>query len=358
MKPGSDRMDDIFARLLSRRDTQGRKRRLTLPPQGAVDFSSNSYLSLAANPELKKRFISLLQSSGEQFSLGSGGSRLLDGNNTFTEDLESRIAAFHNAPTGLLFNSGFDANSGLFGCAPQPGDVVVYDELIHASVHDGMKLGRAQKVPFAHNCVDATSQTTTTAGPGSLRAVLDQLCDGRHGGAYRDGKRNIFIAVEGVYSMDGDVAPLKEIVSCVRQRLPLGNGHIIVDEAHSTGIIGDRGRGLVCHLGLEDQVWARVHTFGKAMGCAGGKFFLVYPKSHAHNTNFNSDCALLPDDAVLPHQLRTKPHLHNRDRVSVAGSDPNNLRIPGRWVRGRLAPEPPDAHLPGAWQSIDHLRTI
>ncbi len=267
MNPNGSRLDDVFAQLLSRRESQGRLRRLTHPPSNAVDFSSNSYLSLANDPEVKKRYLSLLQSGNGNFSLGSGGSRLLDGNNTLVEDLEGNIAAFHRAPAGLLFNSGFDANSGLFSCAPQPGDVVVYDELIHASVHDGMKLGRAKRVPFAHNAVTAGGDGTTKC----LDIVLQELCSGSAGEAFSQGRKNIFIAVEGVYSMDGDTAPLQEIVHCVRQRLPEGNGYIIVDEAHSTGIIGERGRGLVCQLGLEDQIWARVHTFGKAMGCSGGE---------------------------------------------------------------------------------------
>jgi 8-amino-7-oxononanoate synthase len=230
-----------------------------------VDFSSNSYLSFANNPELRKRYISLL-SDDTNFSLGSGGSRLLDGNNASVEDLESTIAAFHRAPSGLLFNSGLDANTGLFGCVSQPGDMVIYDELIHASVHDGMKLGRAKRIAFAHNAV-------ATGGDGSIKCldvVLQELCSGTRGDDFFRGKKNVFIAVEGVYSMDGDTTPLQEIVACVQQRLPEGNGYIIVDEAHSTGVIGDRGRGLVCHLGLEDQIWARVHTFGKAMGCSGG----------------------------------------------------------------------------------------
>lgn len=267
MEPNGSRLDAVFAQLLARRETQGRLRRLIHPPANAVDFSSNSYLSLANDPEVKERYLSLLQSDNVNFSLGSGGSRLLDGNNALVEDLEGKIAAFHRAPAGLLFNSGFDANSGLFSCAPQPGDVVVYDELIHASVHDGMKLGRARRIPFAHNAVNAGGDGATKC----LDTVLQELCSGTAGEAFIQGRKNIFIAVEGVYSMDGDTAPLQEIVDCVRQRLPEGNGYIIVDEAHSTGIIGEKGRGLVCQLGLEDQVWARVHTFGKAMGCSGGE---------------------------------------------------------------------------------------
>lgn len=164
------------------------------------------------------------------------------------------MAKFHGSEAGLLFNSGFEANTGLFACVPQPGDVVVYDDLIHASVHDGMRLSRATTVSFQHNSVS------------SLRTVLRDL-------ATRKEKPNIFVAVEGVYSMDGDVAPLREIVQCVKQETQ--KGYVIVDEAHSTGIFGERGRGLVSELGLENDIWARVHTFGKAMGCSGGKFFTL-----------------------------------------------------------------------------------
>lgn len=271
MTPLKSRLDETYKALLTRRDHQGRLRRLTLRDPGVVDFSSNGYLSLSTNPDIKTAYISQLQNSHDEFSLGSCGSRLLDGNTVAAERLEADIAAFHNAPAGLLFNSGFEANTGLFSCAPQPGDYVVYDELIHASVHDGMKLSRATTLPFAHNCVEGTDVLSSC----KLRAlddVLGDLLNGKDGGEISSGKKNVFVAAEGVYSMDGDVAPLKEIVECVEKRLPRGNGYVIVDEAHSTGWLGDRGRGLVSQLGLEERVWARVHTFGKAMGCAGGKF--------------------------------------------------------------------------------------
>lgn len=270
MTPPKNRLDETYKALLARRDHQGRLRRLTLRDPGVVDFSSNGYLSLSTNPDIKTAYISHLQNSHDEFSLGSCGSRLLDGNTVAAEQLESDIAAFHGAPAGLLFNSGFEANTGLFSCAPQPGDYVVYDELIHASVHDGMKLSRARTLPFAHNCVESAD----VLGSCKLRAlddVLGGLLNGKDGVEIRSGQKNVFVAAEGVYSMDGDVAPLKEIVECVERRLPKGNGYIIVDEAHSTGWLGARGRGLVCQLGLEERVWARVHTFGKAMGCAGGK---------------------------------------------------------------------------------------
>ncbi|EFY92135.1 hypothetical protein J3458_004342 [Metarhizium acridum] len=283
MTPSRSRLDDTFKSLLTRREHQGRLRRLTLREPGVVDFSSNGYLSLSTNPHVRTAYISHLQSSNE-FSLGSCGSRLLDGNMAPAENLESQIAQFHGAPAGLLFNSGFEANTGLFSCAPQPGDYVVYDELIHASVHDGMKLSRARAMPFAHNCVDR-SGLQESSGPRPLDAVLSDLLRGQDGHKVRSGQTNVFVAVEGVYSMDGDAAPLEQIVECVEKHLARGNGHIIVDEAHSTGWMGERGRGLVCQLGLEERVWARVHTFGKAMGCAGA-IVLCTPATRSYLINY------------------------------------------------------------------------
>ncbi|KAL7793791.1 pyridoxal phosphate-dependent transferase [Trichoderma ceciliae] len=273
-------LDKTLASILSSRSSQGRLRRLTVPSPNSVDFSSNSYLSLSSNPAVKSAYLSfivpLLQSTEPEvgFGLGSGGSRLLDGNSAFTEDLEGRIADFHGADAGLLFNSGFEANTGLFACVPQRGDVIVYDELIHASVHDGMRLSRARSIPFVHNKVyddDANilEKKDEKSKCQSLDSLLRSFTEGPQGADVRDGKKNIFIAAEGVYSMDGDAAPLRDMVECVEKRLPQGNGYVIVDEAHSTGILGRQGRGLVCQLGLEDRVWGRVHTFGKAMGCSG-----------------------------------------------------------------------------------------
>lgn len=269
MKPAANRLDAGFQATLDRRQQKGRLRRLTLAAPDAVDFSSNGYLSLSTNPQVKQKYTELLQSHST-LALGSGGSRLLDGNSIFAEQLERDVATFHGAPAGLLFNSGFEANTGLFSCMANDGDVVIYDEYIHASVHDGLKLSRAAKLPFRHNTVwDATA--TSLSSLASLEAVLEKLLRSKSGADYNTGTKNVFIAVEGVYSMDGDAAPMLDIVQCVKRKLPHGNGLIIVDEAHSTGIMGKSGRGLVCQLGLEDEIWARVHTFGKAMGCSGGK---------------------------------------------------------------------------------------
>lgn len=249
-------LEDALAKSLARRESQSTLRSLKANPPNSVDLSSNDFLSLAKSTGLRELFLDELKSGPSATSLGSGGSRLLDGNSTYAEVLESDIARFHGAQTGLLCNSGFDANAGLFSCLPQQGDVIVYDEYIHASVHDGMKVSRAgMKVPFAHNSVEA------------LGTVLERLLDDDE--KLREGRRNVFIAVEAVYSMDGDVAPLLQITNLLDSRLPKGNGHLIVDEAHSTGVFGPQGKGLVCSLGLEDRVLVRLHTFGKALACNG-----------------------------------------------------------------------------------------
>ncbi|KAK5657612.1 hypothetical protein OQA88_3191 [Cercophora sp. LCS_1] len=274
------RLDATLAQHLDRRKSRSLLRSLTVVPPGAADFSSNAYLSLSAQPVVKAAFLSSLRAAADAppFAnpsplLGSGGSRLLDGNSTRAEALERTLAAFHHAPASLLFNSAMDANVGLFSCVPQPGDVIVYDELVHASIHDGMRLSRAsERIPFQHNSVWGTGKISqeSTGQPRPLETVLVGLLAGEDGHFFQSGERNVFIAVEGVYSMDGDVVPLREVMDCVNRRLPRGNGLVIVDEAHSVGVFGDRGRGLVCELGLEDQVWSRVLGFGKAIGCSGG----------------------------------------------------------------------------------------
>jgi 8-amino-7-oxononanoate synthase len=245
-----------FEQLLQRRRKESKLRNLKASPIGSVDFSSNDFLSLSTSATLRAQFLQELAEATPQ--LGSTGARLLDGNSTYSETLEQDIATFHNGPTGLLANSGFDANVGIFSCLPQPGDIVLYDELIHASVHDGMRLSRAGKtLPFAHNSVS------------NLREVLAACITGDE--LLADGRRSVFVAVETVYSMEGDLAPLKEILDVMEELCPRRNAHMIVDEAHATGLYGHHGKGRVCELGLESRIFVRLHTFGKALACNGGE---------------------------------------------------------------------------------------
>ncbi|POR37430.1 Putative 8-amino-7-oxononanoate synthase [Tolypocladium paradoxum] len=222
-----------------------------------VDFSSNDFLSLATSGMLRKAFLEELERNPD-FAVGSAGSRISDGNNAYIESVEGQIARFHGAEAALLVSSGYDANCAIFSAVPRPGDAIVYDELIHASVHDGMKTSLAStQIPFKHNSAD------------SLRETLVSLKESQS--LIRQGTRCVLVAVEAVYSMDGDVTPLAEIVEVVKDLFPDGNAQIVIDEAHSTGLVGKNGRGLVCALGLEKetQIAIRLHTYGKGLGTTG-----------------------------------------------------------------------------------------
>ncbi|MFA6923236.1 MAG: pyridoxal phosphate-dependent aminotransferase family protein [Bacteroidales bacterium] len=203
-----------------------------------IDFCSNDYLGYARSDDLIKKF-----NEAKLFlnRIGSTGSRLISGNYKFTEELEKYIAEFHGAEAGLIFNSGFDANLGLLSSIPQRGDTVIYDELSHASVREGVRLSFANSYSFKHNDIC------------DLQSKLEIA------------KGNIFVIVESVYSMNGDFALLEETsVACNAY-----NANLIVDEAHATGVVGNKGEGLVKLLNLQGKTFARMHTFGKAIGSHG-----------------------------------------------------------------------------------------
>ena len=205
---------------------------------GKTDFWSNDYLGFARSKGLKQHIKSLTKDA----NYGATGSRLISGNPALIEELEKEIAQYHNTENALIFNSGYDANLGLFSCIAAKEDTIFYDKLVHASIHDGLKLSRAQTVAFQHNNLQDLEQKLkkNTAG-------------------------NTFIAIESVYSMDGDIAPLNELVTLAKKY----DAAIIIDEAHGTGIFGQNGGGLVDELNLEKHIFARVHTYGKAMGAHG-----------------------------------------------------------------------------------------
>lgn len=230
--------EEFLARKLAERAQKQALRQLAFS-RAKVDFCSNDYLGLAGN-ELFRRFLADEQSE-HLWEAGSTGSRLLSGNHPLFEKTEKRIARFHNVEAALLFNSGYDANLGLLSSIAGRGDAILYDSLIHASLRDGIRLSLAPSYSFAHNDLD------------SLEKKLIQV------------NRRSFVVVESIYSMDGDQAPLKEVSDLCRR---YGAG-LIVDEAHATGVMGSKGEGLVQALGLGNDCFARVHTFGKALGVHG-----------------------------------------------------------------------------------------
>jgi 8-amino-7-oxononanoate synthase len=226
----------ILSKKLDLRTAENTRRNLQYE-NTLYDFSSNDYLSFARSAELKELIKAELEN--HPFSLsGATGSRLLTGNTKFAEELERYIAGIHQAEHGLIFNSGYTANLALFSSIPQKNDTIICDELIHASVIDGARLSLAKRLKFKHNdLADLEKMIRLAAG-------------------------QCYVAVESVYSMDGDLAELSAIAALCNKM----DAHLIVDEAHAFGVLGT---GLVDQLHLQQDVFARVVTFGKALGLHG-----------------------------------------------------------------------------------------
>jgi len=210
--------------------------------QEGVDFFSNDYLGFAQNQIILKNVASYIEK--KQLCNGSTGSRLMSGTKPLHFEIEKMLSNYHNSEASLLFNSGYDANVGLFSSILQKNDVLLFDEFIHASVRDGVRMTNSTSYKFKHNnLLDLEKKITKFSQPES----------------------QLYVVVESVYSMDGDTAPLKKIANlCCKY-----GASLIVDEAHSGGVFGNLGKGLVCNLNLEKHVFARIHTFGKALGCHG-----------------------------------------------------------------------------------------
>lgn len=230
-----------FHQQLDRLDRAGRKRALIIPP--GKDFSSNDYLGLARSTFLKDAAHTALDIG---IAHGSGGSRLLGGNHPEHEALEAFAAEQYGAESALFFSTGYAANLALFSTLPQTGDLVLHDALIHASSHDGMKLGRAETQSFRHNDLDD---------------LTGQIMAYRKNG----GTGTIWIAAESLYSMDGDQAPLREISQIAERH----DAVLIIDEAHAVGVFGEGGVGLSGALKNQDNVIV-LRTCGKALGVEGG----------------------------------------------------------------------------------------
>ncbi|KAA1245296.1 pyridoxal phosphate-dependent aminotransferase family protein [Aquimarina sp. RZ0] len=211
-----------------------------------IDFSSNDYLGFASSKTIFQKTHHFLEQK-ELYQNGATGSRLLSGNHELYTEVEIMLATFHNAAAALVFNSGYDANIGFFSSVPQRGDIILYDEYIHASIRDGIQMSHAKSYKFAHNQLEAIEKKIQ-----SLRS--DSSSD-----------QEVYIVTESVFSMDGDTPDLRLFVSFCNKN----NYHLIVDEAHATGVFGNKGVGLLQQLELEDEVFARINTFGKALGCHG-----------------------------------------------------------------------------------------
>ena len=250
-------------------------------PNNLVDFASNDYLGFAKSKSIFKTTHEFLVGHN-YFENGSTGSRLLSGNHNLYAALENLLCEYHKCNAALIFNSGYDANLGFFSSVPQRGDVILYDEFIHASIRDGIQLSNAKAHKFKHNDLN------------HLKALIDRL--------HVD--NSIYIVTESVFSMDGDSPDLKGLVDLCKASHCL----LIVDEAHAVGVHGKKGVGLLQDLGLEEEIFARLITFGKALGCHGAAI-LCNEDLKTYLINFAR--SFIYTTALPPHSLATISSAYN-----------------------------------------------
>lgn len=246
---------------------------------GLIDFTSNDYLGFSQNENLFAKTFQLLLTENIAQN-GASGSRLLSGNHKLYESLEPLLANFYKADAALVFNSGYDANMGFFSAVPQRGDCIFYDEFIHASIREGIRMSNAKGYHFSHNDIESLKE--------KIEINTSQL--GEEG--------NIYVVTESVFSMDGDTPDLKALAAFTNTN----NYHLIVDEAHAVGTHGTNGNGIIPELKLEKKVFARIITFGKAYGCHGAA---ILGSNELRDYLINFAKSFIYSTALTPHTLAT-----------------------------------------------------
>lgn len=306
-------LDDFLRDRLSQRKQEGLIRKLTTSRM-PVDFFSNDYLGLSRSEELSQAIGKTHFELGIQN--GSTGSRLLGGNTPYTEQVESKLSRIFKSEASLLFNSGYAANLAVLSAIPQKGDTIIYDSLAHASLKDGARLSLATRHSFRHN----------------------NLSDLKHKLEVSRGRK--FIVVESVYSMDGDICPLNEIIRIAEAH----DACIVLDEAHSTGVMGPLGSGYCVDQDLHSKIGIRIYTFGKGMGvhgaCVAGSSTLVqylinfarpfiYTTAPSQHQVASIQCAFdyLSSHITLQQTLRQKIDLYLEGAVELVNRTPSNSAI-------------------------------
>jgi len=227
---------------LQQREEQNALRQLPIA-NDLIDFASNDYIGFAKNETIFHETHQLLLDKNIKIN-GATGSRLLSGNHELYQETEQFIAEFHRAESALIFNSGYDANIGFFSAVPQRNDIILYDELCHASIRDGIQMSNAKAYKFQHNDFEDLERLLQ-------RCQIEPV--------------EVYIATESVFSMDGDSPNMEELTKVSEKY----NAYLVIDEAHALGVFGEQGEGLIQSLGLQDKVFARIVTFGKGLGCHG-----------------------------------------------------------------------------------------
>jgi glycine C-acetyltransferase len=218
--------------------------RANIDGKDVIMLCSNNYLGLSENKKMKKAAIEAVR----KYGAGSGSVRTIAGTMDLHLKLEKTIARFKHAPAALYFQTGFAANAGSLPCMLQEGDLVISDELNHGSIIDGVRLSKAERAIFKHRNTE------------DLERVL------REANARPTKPKKIFVVTDGVFSMDGDIAPLDKIEQIAHQY----GANIYVDDAHGDGVLGENGRGVVSHFKLEGKIEMEMGTFSKGFGVVGG----------------------------------------------------------------------------------------
>lgn len=245
-----------------------------------IDFASNDYLGFSESKNIFEATHQYLKTQNIHQN-GATGSRLLSGNHGLYALAESFIAGFHQSEMALIFNSGYDANIGFFSAVPQKNDYILFDELCHASIRDGIMMSNAKSYKFKHNDFKDLER-------------LIHFCKN----VRKSEISNVYITTESVFSMDGDTPDLKELVEIC----DVNNCFLVIDEAHALGIFGNNGEGLVQDLNLQDKVFARIITFGKALGCHGAA---ILGSQDLRDYLINFSRSFIYSTGLSPHSVAT-----------------------------------------------------
>jgi len=256
-------------------------RKLSLP-NDLTDFASNDYIGFSKDKSIFEETHQYLIEN-KIIQNGATGSRLLSGNHKVYKEAENFIAKFHQTESVLIFNSGYDANVGFFSSVPQKGDLILYDELCHASIRDGIQLSNAKSYKFHHN---------------DFEDLEKKIVNFNSNDNFNNNASIIYIVTESIFSMDGDTPNLEELTLLSEKH----NCYLVVDEAHSLGVFGENGEGLVQMLGLQDKVFARIMTFGKGLGCHGAAI-LGLPELKEYLVNFAR--SFIYTTGLSPHSVAT-----------------------------------------------------
>ncbi|CAN1551239.1 BioF 7-keto-8-aminopelargonate synthetase and related enzymes [Flavobacteriaceae bacterium] len=307
---------------LEQRTANNSLRKLSLP-NTLIDFASNDYIGFAKSETIFNETHSYLIEN-KIIQNGATGSRLLSGNHKIYEEAENYIAKFHQVESALIFNSGYDANVGFFGAVPQRNDIILFDELSHASIRDGIQLSNAKSYKFQHNDFEDLE-----------RLLLKLSTDNQQ-------PTTIFIVTESVFSMDGDTPNLEELVQISNKY----GCNLVVDEAHALGVFGDCGEGLVQMLGLQDAVFARIVTFGKGLGCHGAaiigcyelkKYLVNFARSFIYTTGLSPHSVATILVAYQHLEIEKKALEQLRNTIIHFNQEKNILGLKPMFVRSKSA---------------------